>query len=102
MPTPRAGSPTASGRRGCVLLAVPRPASRRPMWHRSPQRDGRVIGVTDVAHVHGPKRLGKPGGAQLPDRLADAEDWLSPYWPGLGGAAPKVRGGHELCPTVFA
>jgi hypothetical protein len=38
----------------------------------------------------------------LPDRLADVEDWLSPYWPGLGAAEHKLREWHELRAKVFA
>jgi hypothetical protein len=34
--------------------------------------------------------------------LAEVEDWLSPYWPGLGAAAHKVRAWHELRAEVFA
>src|SRR4030088_35658 len=53
------------------------------------------------ADVTATKRLGKPGAVQLPERLADAEDWLTPYWPGVGAAA-HMRAWHELRATVFA
>lgn len=38
----------------------------------------------------------------MPNTLAQAEDWLNPYWPGPE-ATPKARQvWHELRATVFA
>jgi hypothetical protein len=45
----------------------------------------------------------KPGAAdRMPDRLADVEDWLTRYWPGIGACAEKVLAWHELRAEVFA
>jgi hypothetical protein len=48
------------------------------------------------------KRPKKASAAQMPNRLADADDWLSRYWPGREVTEQDARAWHELRAAVFA
>lgn len=56
----------------------------------------------DVGQVVTAKPPKQPSAAQMPDRLAEADDWLSQYWPGREVAERDARAWHELRAAVFA